>query len=300
MIEVGFGGGGPAVDRRAARALGHAQPQRPVPHRQRRLRRPQRPGLGAEGQPVLHGGVVHAGSPSRNCSTRSAGAAPTSATWAPSPARSTWRWTARSRWARWWSARRRTGRCASTSPACPTAARWSWSAGSVDRAGQADPTPGHDRRPDPRRGRSGARGRGAARRLRRLLPPPPGASTAAGAVVGYGQPIWVLGAEPPGGVPQRRRAGLSCPARRSPCRRSPWSDRLPLRRPSAVERRIRGGSRGSPPCATGTSTSAPSIATSPGAGCCRASSASPRWPVSAVAPDARPPPSRPGRRTRPA
>ncbi len=27
----------------------------------------------------------------------------------------------------------------------------------------------------------------------------------AGAVVGYGQPIWVLGAEPPGGVPQRRR-----------------------------------------------------------------------------------------------
>jgi hypothetical protein len=27
----------------------------------------------------------------------------------------------------------------------------------------------------------------------------------AGAVVGYGQPIWVLGAEPPGGVPARRR-----------------------------------------------------------------------------------------------
>jgi hypothetical protein len=29
----------------------------------------------------------------------------------------------------------------------------------------------------------------------------------AGAVVGYGQPIWVLGAEPPGGVPQQRRVG---------------------------------------------------------------------------------------------
>ena len=57
MIEVGFGRGGPD-HRRAARALGHAQPQRPVPHRQRRIRRPQRAGLAAEGQPVLHGGVV--------------------------------------------------------------------------------------------------------------------------------------------------------------------------------------------------------------------------------------------------
>ena len=77
--------------------------------------------------------------------------------------------------------------------------------GVVDRAGQADPRPGT----------TVVQTLGAAD-LERAGAVPLDVSgdcfhrlqvvDGAGAVVGYGQPIWVLGAEPPGGVPQRRRA----------------------------------------------------------------------------------------------